>query len=103
MSNNNNKKRYFIVFYVGTIVDTDTKEAQMYPGRFSRSCTGYMDFTVNNGCYLNKKETSKQIVEKYNNETLGQKMNNLVFTNIIELSALDYETWIDIEEETEEN
>ena len=69
-------KRCFIVFYVGTVKDTNGQ------------ATGYIEFT--SGDYLNKVKTIEQILLVNKN-----KIKNIAITNIIELSQKDYKTWND--------
>ena len=67
-------KRNFIVFYIGNTPN----------GRV----TGYMDFTSYDGSYLNKTLTLKQLDEN------SIKIEDIVFTNIIELNDNDFNDWI---------
>jgi len=66
--------RYFIVFYVGTIKETNGQ------------AIGYLDFTSNK--YLSKSKTIEQILSKNKN-----KIKNIAITNIIEISRKDNRTW----------
>ena len=66
--------RCFIVFYVGTVKDTNGH------------ATGYIEFTSDD--YLNKAKTIEQILLINKN-----KIRNIAITNIIELSRNDYKTW----------
>lgn len=68
------RNRFFIVFYIGTRKSDNAK------------ITGFMDFSSER--YLNKQKTVKQILKK-----LPEAREDIVITNIIELSKEDMEAW----------
>ena len=66
-------QRYFIVSYISNVV--------------RGSMTGNLD-VVTNGEYLNRVLTIENI-----RESIKQDCSDIVITNIIELSKIDYESW----------
>lgn len=68
------KKRYFIVMFIGS-----------HP---NGQATGHMDFTCSDGCFIRRKEATKQI------SATNESIRDVVITNIIELTEADYQSWI---------
>jgi hypothetical protein len=92
-------KRYFLVSYCSqTVTTSKVVPGYILPIDSKKHVDGMLQFTTN-GCFLNYPKCAQQIKDFVIQGEQHWELENVIITNILEVSKRDYKDWIKNENE----